>query len=88
MLNCMAFGLLTFFPRPCGRIKLLQPGCCKVKVSEIEISRTYQGYRDQMSRSLCNFIGPKGTYSTIYDLFTHKYSFYTWHAINLLITCM
>ena len=30
----MAFGLLTFFRRPTGGTKLLQPGCCKVKVSE------------------------------------------------------
>ena len=29
----------------------------------------YQGHRGQRSRSLCNFIGQKGTISTINDLF-------------------
>ena len=65
MLTGMAFGLLTFHRRPRGRIKLLQPGCCKVKVSEMEIL----SHRGQRSRSLCSFIGQKGTHSTIYDLF-------------------
>ena len=32
----------------------------------------YQGHRGQRSRSLCNFIGQKGTHSTIYDLFVLK----------------
>ena len=40
MLTGMAFGLLTFHRRPRERIKLLQPGCCKVKVSEMEILRS------------------------------------------------
>ena len=31
---------LHFNRRPRGRIKLLQPGCCKVKVSEREIFRS------------------------------------------------
>ena len=65
MLTGMAFGLLTFYRRPSGRIKLLQPGCCKVKVSEREISRSWS----QRSRSLCNFLAEKVPNSTIYDLF-------------------
>ena len=32
----------------------------------------YQGHRGQRSRSFCNFIGQKGTHSTIYDLFVLK----------------
>ena len=39
MLTSMVFGLLTFFPRATGRIKLVQPEYCKAKVSEREISR-------------------------------------------------
>ena len=39
MLTSMVFGLLTFFPRTSGRIKLVQPEYCKAKVSEREISR-------------------------------------------------
>ena len=32
-----------------------------------------QGHRGQRSRSLCNFIGQKGTISTIIDLFVSNY---------------
>ena len=42
MLTGMAFGLLTIYRRPSGRIKLLQPGCCKVKVSEREIFKVIE----------------------------------------------
>ena len=33
------------------------------------VKGNYQGHRGQRSRSLCNFIGQKGTISTINDLF-------------------
>ena len=33
------------------------------------VTGNYQGHRGQRSRSLCNFIGQKGTISAINDLF-------------------
>ena len=36
------------------------------------VKGNYQGHRGQRSRSLCNFIGQKGTISAINDLFVLK----------------
>ena len=35
----------------------------------MSVKGNYQGHRGQRPRSLCNFIGQKGTTSTIYDIF-------------------
>ena len=58
----MTFYRVHFFRRQSWRIKLLQPEFCEVKVSE----RDNRDHRCQRSRSLCNFIGQKGTISTIF----------------------
>ena len=50
---------------PSWRIKQLQPGCCKIKVSEKEKSRSQRSN----FKVTFHFDSQKGTISTIYDLF-------------------
>ena len=62
----MAFDRLHFFQRPSWRMKLQQPGCCKVNVSKrgnikvIEVK--CQGH-------FAIYFGQKGTISTMYGIF-------------------
>ena len=64
MLIDMTFWALTFFPKAKLEKKLIQPECCKAKVSEREISRS-QWSKVKVSLQL---YWSKGTISTINDL--------------------
>ena len=67
MLTGMAFGLLTFFSEGlAGELNYYSQDAAR------SVKGRYQGHRGRRSRSLYNFIGHKGTHSTIYDLFVLK----------------
>ena len=63
MLTSMAFGLLTLFSECLmGELNYFSQYAARSR----SVKGRYQGHRGQRSRSHCNFIGKKGTNSTIY----------------------
>ena len=65
MLTSMAFGLLTLFSEYLiGELNYFSQYAARSR----SVKGIYQGHRGQRSRSLCNFVGKKGTNSIIFCL--------------------